>query len=195
MSLFASLIPAALTYLGNQSAQSAANKASAKANQLTDRQVKLFDTLMGLVQDADGRGAFSPDERLKQLGMDFKTGQEATAGAARIAGYKPGDSPVRDELTSRTMDYSKMAGDIRRSALFDKIGAYKGIDPSQLNPAIGQYNNQQQMALSRMQDPSGILSGLMGTMGKQKDPFADFQSSFRLPSGNTNFGNRPGVYR
>lgn len=184
MAFLASLIPAAVGYLANQSAQKSANRAQAKAAELTDRQTRLFDTLMGIVENADKSGEFNPDERLRQLGVDFQTGQEQTAGAARIAGYRPGDSPVRDELTSRTLDFAKMRGDIRRSALLDKIGAYRGIDSSTLNPGIQQANNQQQMALGQMQDPSGLLSGLIQGLGGSKtrktaDPY---QSSFALPS-------------
>lgn len=154
---------------GNSSAQRAANRAAADARRLTDRQVKLFDQMLGFADQARERGDFDAEQRIAGLERDMARyeGRDLgnLAGALRTAGYRPGDSELGTRLDAVKQKYrgdlDRMRLDERRKALFDMMGAYGATNPQGLNTAIGFNQGQQQLALSQMQDPSKLFASIM----------------------------------
>lgn len=159
---------------GNKSAQKSANKSASAASGLVNRQSALFDSLMKIVQGADASGQFSPDKRLAQLKDDTaryeSTDSGNTAGAARIAGFKPGDSELTNALSGvhqkYAYQYNALANDIRDKAFSNKLGAYESINPASLNAGIGFYQQQQQNALGQEQNPSALIAPFAASMSQ-----------------------------
>lgn len=148
--------------------QKAANKAAKGANALTARQSQLFDTLSGIVQDADKSGQFDPQKQLDQLGTDTayysQRDTQNAAGAAATLGYHPGDTAplqqIRSIDNSYKLQYGQMANQIRNNAFSQKIAAYRSIDPTSLNAGIQNYQNQQQVALSQQPNMANLFSSI-----------------------------------
>lgn len=155
---------------GNK-AQKSANNAAKRAGKLTDRQVALFDQMLGMVNAADASGQFDPTRRLDQLRTDTAEyeGRDLgnLAGAMKVAGYRPGDTEIGGRLDAVKLkyrqDYNRMANDIRDSTFASKIAAYSAINPSQLNSAISQANRSQEMAMAQANanNPANFLGALM----------------------------------
>lgn len=161
----AAAIPAALGVGGlllqndaNNKARSDAKKATGNQKELIKRQTELFDTIRGIVEGYDKSGGFDPQAQIDQLGKDTEYYAQRdignTAGAARTLGYRPGDtSPLKQIRTidsSYKLQYGQAANQIRKSAFSDKLSAYRGIDPSALNPGIGVYGQQANQAQSQV---------------------------------------------
>lgn len=153
----------------NEKARKDAKAAQKKAGKLTDRQVALFDMLMGMVKDADARGQFDPARRLDQLRADTAEYESRDlgnlAGAMRVAGYRPGDSEIGGRLDAVKLKYrsefNRLANDIHDQAWSNKLASYRAIDPTALNSAIQQANYSAANAQSQVQNPAAFLSALM----------------------------------
>lgn len=160
----------------NNDAKKAANKATGNQKELIKRQTMLFDTLVGLVQDADKAGQFDPQKQLDQLQTDtsYYANQDMgnSAASARALGYRPGDTAplksIRSIDSKYRLQYGQMANEIRRNAFADKLSAYRGIDASSLNPGIQVAGQQAQSAQSRVQNPANAFMSMMPYMMPQK---------------------------
>lgn len=185
--------------IGNSGAQRAANRAAADARRLTDRQVKLFDQILGFADQARERGDFDPEQRIAGLERDMARyeGRDMgnTAGALRTAGYRPGDSELGTRLDAVKLKYradlDRMRLDERRKALFDMLGAYNASNPQGLNTAIGYQQGQQQMALGQMQNPGQLFASIMPFLKGQ--PQAAPQQLYDLSNKYQGAGWRPGL--
>lgn len=161
-------------------ARGQAQDAQNKQWELISRQIKAFDSLQGVIQGMEGSGAFDPTARVEQARKDQGDFEQRdlnnAAGAYRIAGYKPGDSPMQGGLDSVRVNYKsnfdRIVGDIRRGAIFDRLGAYQGLNQASgsLNTGIGAAGNQADYYRSQDSGMGGLLGNLMpflGQMGKK----------------------------
>lgn len=152
----------------NQDAKSAAKKATGNQKEIIKRQTELFDKLAGIVSGADAAGQFDPQKKLDQLGKDTEyyasRDMGNAAGAARSLGYRPGDTAPLKSLrsidSSYKLKYGQEAERIRSSAFTDKLSAYRAIDPSSLNPALGAYGNMAQQHQGQVQPLSPLVSAM-----------------------------------
>lgn len=152
----------------NKKNRDAAKKASKGQNALIGRQTELFDELAGIVRGYDQGGGFDPQKDLDQLKMDTEHYSQLdmgnAAGAARSLGYRPGDSEpltrIRSIDSGYKLKYAQAANEIRRSAFDRKIGAYRAIDPTALNPGIQSYGNQAMQARGQMTNPANLFASI-----------------------------------
>lgn len=171
---------------GNKGAQKAAASAAKSQKDLAKRQAMLFDTIFNTVKGADQQGFFNPDKRLEQLTADSAKysglDQGNTAGAMRVAGYKPGDSEIGLNLgaikNKYALDWQRQANDIRNQSMQNKLNAYGAAGGVNLGGAMQVYGQQQQNAMSQMQNPGGLLASLAPFM--QKQPGQQKQANFSL---------------
>lgn len=167
-----------LQHQANQDAKKAANKATGNQKELIKRQTQLFDTLMGIVGDADKAGQFDPTSRLSQLQSDteYYAGRDIgnTAGAARTLGYRPGDTAPLKQIraidSQYKLNYAQEAQKIRQGAFADKLSAYRAVDPSALNPGIQTYGQNAQAAMGQQQPLSGMVGALQPFLMNQPKP-------------------------
>jgi hypothetical protein len=155
------IVPAALGAAGlwmqndaNQSAKDASKKAQKGQDALLSRQTGLFDALSKIVQMADAAGEFDATAKNQKLLADTsamsKKDMGNQAGAFATMGYKPGDTPPIDMLSATAAKYQKYYSDQaqanRDQALWNKISAYRSIDPTALNTGIGVYGQREATA-------------------------------------------------
>lgn len=177
------IVPGILGIAGlmqGNSANRQANDAQAKQWELISRQIKAFDALQGVIGNMESSGAFDPTERVNQAKKDQgdfeKTDLNNTAGAYRIAGYQPGDTPMQSGLDSVRVNYKtnfdRIVGDIRRGAITDRLNAYQGLNSASgsLNSGIGAAGDQANYYRSQNQGFGGLLGNLMPFLGGQKQP-------------------------
>lgn len=153
---------------------------------ITDRQTGLYDTLKGIIGKADAQGQFDPGKFISLLRDDMALNQSQdlgnAAGAMRIMGFRPGDS----EYNTRTdairnkydLQYRQQDSNIRRGLFQDKLGAYEGAASvlqgagNNTNAASSQISqllaNQAAYYQSQMQNPMGLLQGIMPYLQQQK---------------------------
>lgn len=160
----------------NNDAKKAAKKATGNQKELIKRQTELFDKIAGIVSSHDSAGGFDPQAQIDQLGLDTahysSRDMGNSAAASRVLGYRPGDSEPIKRIQSidsnYKLQYGQMANQIRRNAFADKISAYRGIDPSSLNPGIQTYGQQAQGYQGQMQPLSGLVGSMMPFMMPQQ---------------------------
>jgi hypothetical protein len=153
---------------GNKGAKKAADSAGNSQKQLAKRQVDLFDTIMAAVKGADSQGFFNPDKQLAQLEADTSRYESRdmgnTAGALRVAGYRPGDSEIGLNLgaikSKYKLDFQRQSNDIRNNSLFNKLNAYGAANGVNLGQSMQVYGQQQQYANSQRQNPAGMFASL-----------------------------------
>lgn len=171
----ASLIQGAMA---NDAASRAANKQYGLQKGLVDRQTQGWDLLRQAIQGAEQGGFFDPSKRLAQQNAILDNAQSLDlgnqAGAARTLGYRPGDTAPLDSMraTSQSYNLQKQAADqsIIDNTFNSKLAAYGALNggSQSLNAGIQAAGQQQQLALSRMQNPSGFLGALMPYLMQQK---------------------------
>ena len=152
----------------NRKNRKAAGKAGKGQEALIGRQTELFDKLSQIVSGYDQSGGFDPQKQLDQLKADTEhyaaLDMGNAAGAARSLGYRPGDSEplarIRSIDSGYKLRYGQLANQIRESAFGDKLSAYRGIDPTSLNPGIQVYGQQQAAAQGRMQNPANLFASI-----------------------------------
>lgn len=161
----------------NKKAKASADKASGRQKELIKRQTQLFDTIRGIVEGYDQSGGFDPSRmvqnRVEQGAAQEQLSTSNMAGALSVLGYKPGDTVASEQVrrVSRNIRDATIRDteNIKRQAFADKIGAYRAIDPSQLNPGIQVYGQQANQAMSQMQNPAGFFQAAMPFL--QGNPF------------------------
>lgn len=184
-----------LGFLQNQQARGDAKDANASALQqaqlnyllqkgIVDRQTGLFDTLKGIVGNADAKGQFDPGTFLSLLRDDSALNERLdlgnAAGAMRIMGMRPGDSEFNtrsDAIRNKyDLQYRQQDAQIRQGLFNQKLGAYEGLasvlqgaggNANGANAALqGQYNAMAQQAYSQMQNPAGLLASILPYLQK-----------------------------
>jgi len=186
------LIPAAVGALGiysqsqaNDSANSLAKKNQKSQDALIQRQVDQYDLLKAIVQAADKGGAFDPTSKIKQMQSDVsgqsKKDMQNQAGAYATMGYKPGDTPPIDALSATAAKYQNLyaskANEIRDTALWNKISAYKSLDSSSLNAGIQTYGQNATNAQSQVKSLTPTLTSLA--------PYLNFPKKTKFDLGST----------
>lgn len=169
---------------GMESQRKAASTAKSSTDmqkQLVQRQVALYDKMMGAVEAADKGGAFDPETQIAQLEKDTAKyeSQDAgnVAGAAARAGYLPGDTPVQTNLARVKLSYrdylDRMRTSLRSNAIMQKLSAYGSVNPSQLNSGISTYGQIGQNALAGAPGVGGLLGAVqpwLAKIGMKKNP-------------------------
>lgn len=169
-------IPAVLGAVGlyqNEQARKDQKKAMNRSKKAEDRSRDVFEMLMGIVQDADKGGQFDPEKYIAQLETDDQRNQKTEldniGGAARIMGYKPGDSVPQQTLSyaveRRKKSLDTLKTDLRRQTFLDKLNAYGSVNPGYLNPQIQGGYNAAAAAGSRIQNPANFLGSVMPYLG------------------------------
>jgi hypothetical protein len=167
----------------NKKAAKSADKSRKDQKALTQRQVDLFDTIRSIVEGADLGGQFDPERRIQDMERDVmrtsNTEQNNLAGALKVLGYKQGDSEIGKRVDSVNTKYRQYIGEqrgrIRQEAFADRLGAYRAINPESLNPGISTAGQQQQIAMSQMQNPGGFFGSVAQIMADPK-----YASGFKI---------------
>lgn len=156
----------------NQNASSAAGAAGRRGAAMEKRLTALFDLLFSNAREADQSGQFDPEKRIAALERD--TGRYESrdmgnlAGALATAGYRPGDSEIGTRLDAVKGKYRSfldtMREQIRQSSFMEKQQAYLSANPNILQPAMANAANQQQIAMSQLQNPAGFLQAFLPTL-------------------------------
>lgn len=192
-SLVAGGLGLAGSLFGADKASDAASKAAGSQKALLQRQTALFDAIFNAVQQADRSGFFNPDVRIAEAKGDLTrqtdTAMANTAGALKVAGYKPGDTAIEERIgtiaRNSALQFSKVAQGIRDSSLMNKLSAYGMANPGTLNPGISAYGQQAQMAQGRADAITGQVPGLVGSMMPYLFPQrAGVQATPSVPSSN-----------
>lgn len=192
-------VPAVLGAVGlyqNEQARKDAKKAQGRAMKAEDRARALYEMLLEKVQEYDKAGGFDPEKYIAQLEKDDQRNQaielENIGGAARVMGYKPGDSVPQQTLgyavERRKKSLDTLKTDLRRQAFLDKLNAYGSINPGLLNPQIQGGYAAMNNAQGRIQNPAGFLQAVMpylaqggGTQAPPAAPQANPVRDWRLP--------------
>jgi hypothetical protein len=187
---------------GGKSAKKSANRAAGAQRDIAKRQLKIHETLFGAAEAADQGGAFDADAQIKQLEKD--TGRYESedlggiAGAARVAGYQPGDTVVTKMLQNVKYKYRSVLDNarvaLRRSSLFDKLGAY-GMSAGPLTGAAGIQGNLYNQAMGSMPNAGGFFSSLMPFFSnKPNSGGGQLGAIGRNANGQTDIGNSSWLY-
>lgn len=160
----------------NRRAQNSADEAAASERRLTDRQVKLFDTLYNDAQSRDRQGEFDPrvagEKARERIGSAVQMAIGNAATKLRTLGYKPGDSVATDQLRQTTSNGALAINDAvtgaEQAARDAKTSAYRAADPSILNPGIQSAQRSQTLALSQQQSLAPLISSVLPFLGTQK---------------------------
>jgi len=136
------------------------------------RRRELYKLLMDTYNQRKSEGFYDPEKRITQLTQDYQTRSardlDNLAGAARTAGYRPGDSAPQQMLTSASNQYryrfDQMANDIRNELpgqeLRDLSSINAGIQPYVSEPQQGdRYGSVLQAAQPFLSKWSTMLSG------------------------------------
>jgi len=153
----------------NDTQRRAANRAAGQQQELLNRQREIFDTINNLRRLAEGQGFFDPKKRIAQIDKNSAEYEARDlgnlAGALRVAGYRPGDSElgVRLDAVKRKHkgDRERQYAEAERQSFFDHINAVAAANGGMLNPGIEAAQRQQEIALSRIQNPAGFLASLL----------------------------------
>lgn len=138
------------------------------------RKNELFDLLKGIVTGADAAGEFNPNTRIQMmnessLAREGKV-QEASAGASRILGYRPGDSvPISNMRgTSENFELNRrdQENQIRNEAFARRLGAYGSLNAPSEGIAVGQ--NLYNAGESQRSDLTGLFQSIMPFLNQQK---------------------------
>ena len=157
--------------MGNKGAQRSANRAQNMQDQLAQRVMALFDTMMGKAQSLDSE--LAPDRQIRNLASDTAhysgLDQANTAGALRVAGYQPGDSEIGTRLDAVALKhrraFGEMANDIRTRSPLQRMSLLSMVNGGQLNGLMDMYGNREQMYRSQMRSPGGLFGSLASLSG------------------------------
>lgn len=166
--------------MGNNAQAGAARRAGDQQAQLVKRQSEAFDLLKGVIANAEASGQWDPNKRIAMQNAILDNAQSLDLGnqatAARVLGYRPGDSAPIDGMRATSNNYKlqKQAADqsIINDVFSQKLGAYGMLNSGSgsLNSGIAAAGDQQRLALSQLQSPAGFLSAylpyIMQGMGK-----------------------------
>ena len=153
----------------NERARRDANRAARLQRALVAKQMEWYDRAMGIYNDAKKAGKFDPDSRIRNLekrtaeyeGMDAGN----LAGALKVAGARAGDSEIATRLDTVKLKYRKYLDEMRDNlvsqTLADEVNTYRVADPSVLNGGIQTAGQQQQLALSQIQNPANALAAFL----------------------------------
>lgn len=195
-----SFLPAILTGISalsaheqNRKAQRTAEEGLNMEREAVRRKNDLFDTLYGLVTEADKAGEFNPDKRIADVNADSLKSQAAAersvASSAAILGYKPGDTlPLQNiKGVSESYDLSRRAQDraIRDEAFGRKLNAYRSLDSPTEGITVGRDINN--AGMSRSQDTSGLWAAIMPFIQEKKKAMAPRSSLGNFNTVNTAF--------
>jgi len=176
----ASVIPLATSAIGlvssltsGSSASSAAKSASQKAGKVADKQTQLYDFLKGLVDTASTNGTFDSNAQMNEARSESDKSMTRdvnnAAGAYRIMGYNPGDSPAQEGLTAiqgRYMtDLANKAYSAKQNALLQQLSAYNMVGSSSLGTAANVYQNQANTSQNQANQAYSGVSSLLGNLG------------------------------
>lgn len=168
--------PAALTagaglasgLLGNnKGAQHAADSAASDRSKLAARASALFDKQFSTVEGADQNGQFNPSTRIASMesegGKALGVAERAASADAMDAGYHSGDTAVQQAKDNIKLKFAQgiAAGkdSLTQDAFNDKLKAYDSVNAGNLQPGIQADNIDQQVAMSRFQNPANLISG------------------------------------
>lgn len=167
-----SFLSAALTGLSalagheqNRKAQKQVDEGNRLQSDQAAKEREIYQMLLSAIQDAEGAGVFSPETQIAQLDKDralFEgTDRANTAGAMRIAGFRPGDSEIGNRQDAIGIKYQadrdRQATDIRQRLPMARIQAYAGLRSPQTAQIGGDIANQ---GRSRMTDLTGLFSSI-----------------------------------
>lgn len=160
----------------NRRAQNSADEAAASERRLTDRQVKLFDTLFNDASNRERQGEFDPrvagEKARGRTSSAVKTAIGNAASSLRTMGYKPGDSVATDQLRQTTNSGALAINDAVTSAEQQardaKVAAYRAADPSILNPGIQSNQRREALALGQQQSLAPLISSVLPFLGTQQ---------------------------
>ena len=174
----AAAIPAAIgAVVGQDQNRRARNQQQEGINMQRDvlaKQEAWRKFLMDMVTKSDQSGEFNPEQRIGRLNdISFANqgrAQDASAGASRILGYRPGDStPLTAQRgISESYDLNRRAqnNDIYNNSFARRLGAYESIGaPGSEGLQVGQSISQN--GASQQQDLSGLISSFLNSRTMQ----------------------------
>lgn len=156
-----------ITGESNRKASRAADRTARSSERASNFVVDLGETILSLVKGAAGAGQFDPQKQIDLMNESSYRNEglarQASAGTARILGYRPGDSTpmLRDRGISESYDLNRRQQEygIRQDAFQRMLQAYQAAGMGgQLVGAGQNLANLSNMFLSRMQDPSALLN-------------------------------------
>lgn len=158
----------------NRRAEGDAAAARAAQEALLQRKTKFFDMMLAMAKRYQGMGAFSPERRLAALSGDaarlLSKDRNNNLGAMMIQGYRPGDSEmgIRDDAVRAKYaeEFARRSEEIRREAMRDEFATFNSVSRQDLDDSLQYYGKQEGNALSRMQDPSGLLGSMLPHLEK-----------------------------
>jgi hypothetical protein len=175
----AAMIPIAAAVIGAGATMSAADKASSaaksankKSGDVAKRQTDLYDNLKALVDAASANGTFDSNAQMNEARAESDKSMTRdtnnAAGAYRIMGYNPGDTPAQEGLTAiqgRYMtDLASKAYSAKQNALLQQLSAYNMVGSSSLGTASNIYQNQSNTAQQQSNQGYGAVSTLLGNL-------------------------------
>lgn len=181
---------------GARQAGDAAQTASDASKAITDKLLKLQDTLTGFVQNADQQGMFDPNRAAERFNQEWdrRHGQDMATSTAALGslGYRPGDSEVDYRLQKEKgqLDQARSYGEeaARQDALQRKLAAY-GSTNALLAPALAGTNQAGQFAVQGAQ----LNQGAMGnTFNNLTNLYKGISPFLRGRSGGGGGSNDPG---
>jgi hypothetical protein len=145
------------------------NRAQTAGQQLTQKQIDLFNRLM---QEAEA-GVAQLDvnrqiqARQKMIDRQAQTALGNLSVALRRQGFTPFDTPAGDAYAKATNQYLQTLADqeegIRRQNVMDRMGVLGMVNPGILNPALSQASQQEQIARQQFQ-ASNPFAGVLNML-------------------------------
>lgn len=146
----------------------AANSALGAQNQLTARQVQLFQEQLDAARKAISQMDYGKAlaERKNILQREAQTNLANLGAASRIAGYRPSDTPTVNAMSQATGQYLQNLADteqqMKQQYATMPLQLLGQVNANLLNPSIqaAQQQYQQQYANAQNQNPFAGLIGL-----------------------------------
>jgi len=159
--------------LAADKASSAAKSSSKKAGKVADKQTQLYDFLKQLVDNSSANGVFDSNKQMQEARAEsdksMTRDMNNAAGAFRIAGYTPGDTPITEGLTSIAGNYmqdlANKAYSAKQNALLQQLSAYNMVGSSSLGTAANIYQNQANTSQNQANQAYSGVSSLLGNLG------------------------------
>lgn len=157
------------------SARGDANRAMDQQDRLLARREEIQNMIKAFLDDQRKRGVFDPKVRMDMIRQTI-AGQNAedltnAAGAARVAGYAAGDTPLVDSIGKASLSNQRRLGEMAYGAygdaLNDERSAYGLLaDSASLDsPGYGIANSRLSDARERSASGAQGIGSLIGTLG------------------------------
>jgi|GEM_PF-5985759 len=131
----------------------------------------LANEMLAETQAAKKAGVFDPDKIMREMrNLAYDQMQGATnraAGALRIAGYRPGDTPMDNTLSGIAASYAKEIGNkasaIRQNSLMNLLQAYNSSGATIQGNVANIYQNLAKMEQERSDKMWGGVANLLNS--------------------------------